>query len=149
MPLALGITTNYLMVDSPNLPGSANARFKVTATDQMNSWEDTSDASFTVGRKGPQAYILSPELYTTIQPGTPFFLQGYAYDLEDGILNDNSLRWSSDLDGDLGVGSTVIVSLSSGQHTVTLSATDRDGNSVSSVIHINVGYNIYLPITTR
>jgi hypothetical protein len=149
MPLALDITDNYLAVDSANIPGSSTARFKVTATDQMLTGEDVSDASFTVGSKGPAAFILLPEREGTIPPGLPLYLQGYAYDLEDGTLRDNSLQWSSSIDGDLGNGQTILAMLSPGAHIITLTATDSDGNQGAATLDLYVGYKLYLPVIRR
>ncbi len=99
----------------------------------MNTGADESDAPFTVGRKGPQVFILAPEENGTVPPGTPLFLRGYAYDLEDGTLDGAALRWSSDRDGDLGTGSLVLVRLSAGPHRLTLSATDGDGPRIVNI----------------
>jgi hypothetical protein len=149
MPLALDITDNFLAVESPNIPGSTTARFKVTATDQMLTGEDVSDASFTVSSKGPAAFILLPEREETIPPGLPLYLQGYAYDLEDGTLRDNSLQWSSSIDGDLGNGQTILAMLSPGTHTITLTATDSDDNQGAATLDLYVGYKLYLPVVRR
>jgi YVTN family beta-propeller protein len=149
MPLTLDITNNFLVVDSPNIPGSTTARFKVTATDQMLTGEDISDASFMVGSKGPAAFILLPDRERTIPPGLPLYLQGYAYDLEDGTLKDNALRWASSIDGDLGTGQTILAMLSPGEHTITLTATDSDGNQDTATLNLYIGYRNYLPLMLR
>lgn len=140
MPLALDGSTSSLVVDSHNLPGSTNALLKVEVTDQMHMAEDVSDAPFTVERKAPQAFILSPEEPITITVGTPLWLQGYAYDLEDGALADAALGWSSSRDGNLGTGSTVLASLSLGHHTVTLTATDSNGNQATASAQVLVTF---------
>jgi hypothetical protein len=149
MPLALDISTSYLVVDSHNLPGSTSALFKVEASDQMHMAEDVSDAPFTVERKGPQAFILAPGDGATIPVGQPLWLQGYAYDLEDGTLPDTALRWSSSRDGDLGTGSQVLASLSPGEHVLTFTATDSDGNPVTATVRVYGGGRLYLPLVVR
>ncbi len=61
-------------------------------------------------------------------------------DVEDGPLAGSSLIWSSDKDGLLGAGPMISLNnLSPGDHTITLSAIDSDGNpgTVSIVIHIS------------
>ena len=73
------------------------------------------------------AQILSPDGETTILPGTDILLQGYACDLEDGVLEESALQWSSGRDGPLGGGSQVLVTLSARQHVVTLAA-EESGN---------------------
>jgi hypothetical protein len=149
LPMAVDVTTTSLEVDSQHLPGSTFARFKITASDNMNSSSDSSDAQFTVLGKDPQVFILIPEQDITVPPGIPIFLQGYAYDLEDGVLNSDSLQWISNLDGYLGAGSTLFVALSHGQHMVTLTATDSNGNVASHVVNIYIGYKLHHPIIMR
>ena len=84
--------------------------------------------------------ILSPEGAITITVGIPLWLQGYAYDLEDGILLDAALHWSSSRDGDLGTGSQALVSLSLGRHTVTFTATDSDANTATATAQVLVTF---------
>jgi hypothetical protein len=115
----------------------------------VNTTADESDAPFTVGRKGPQAFILAPEGGATIPVGQPLWLQGYAYDLEDGTLPDTALRWSSSRDGDLGTGSQVLASLSPGEHVLTFTATDSDGNPVTATVRVYGGGRLYLPLVVR
>jgi hypothetical protein len=55
-------------------------------------------------------------------------LIGNATDAEDGALPDSALVWSSDLDGPLGTGNNLTVTLSAGQHLLSLEVTDSDGN---------------------
>ncbi len=83
------------------------------------------------------------------RPGTPLWLQGYACDLEDGTLPDTALRWSSSRDGNLGTGSQVLVILSPGEHVITLTATDSDGNVTTATVRVYAGHKIYLPLVLR
>ncbi len=149
VPVAVSITATQVVVNAAELPGGTGARIRVLASDGLNTSADESDAPFTVGRKGPQVFILAPEGNGTVPPGTPLFLRGYAYDLEDGTLDGAALRWSSDRDGELGTGSLVLVNLSTGQHVITLSATDSDGNTARAAVNIFVGSRLYLPLVVR
>jgi hypothetical protein len=149
MPVGTTITGTQLAVNAAELAGGSGAKVRVLASDGVNTSADESDAPFTVGRKGPQAFILSPEGEGMIKPGTPLLLQGYAYDLEDGTLGEAALRWTSSRDGDLGTGSQVLVSLSPGQHVITLTATDSDGNVGTASINVLVIYKTYLPLILR
>ena len=149
LPVAAGITQTQVAVNAAELAGGNAARVRVLASDGVNTTADESDAPFTVARKGPQAFILSPERDIIIVPGTPLWLQGYAYDLEDGTLPDTALRWSSSRDGNLGTGSQVLVSLSPGEHVITLTATDSDGNVTTATVRVYVGHKIYLPLVLR
>jgi hypothetical protein len=149
VPVSSIITQTQLAVNAEVLAGGTNALIRVMASDWVNTSSDESDDVFTVGRKPPSAYILSPESGITIQPNTPLLLQGYAYDLEDGVLEEGSLQWSSNIDGALGSGSDVLVILSSGQHIITFTAQDSDGNFGEAQISVYVGYKIYLPIVLK
>ena len=73
------------------------------------------------------------------------WLQGYGFDLEDGLLGDSLLFWSSSRDGNLGIGEQILTTLSKGDHVITLTVMDSDGNTVQVTKRIFVGYRIYLP----
>lgn len=138
IPLGSNITDKQLTVDSSEIPGSTSASIKVMASDGINTTTDVSDAPFTVGSKPPQATILSPEGNGNAVNGASILLQGSGYDLEDGNLADPALTWLSNLDGNLGNGARVLATLSPGLHTITLRATDSNGNQGVSKITINV-----------
>ncbi len=149
MPVAMAITETQRAVDVAELAGGSGAKVRVLATDGVNTGSDESDGAFIVGSKEPQAYILSPEGDGSIPPSVPLFLQGYAYDLEDGTLGEGTLGWSSSRDGDLGNGSLVLVTLSQGQHIITLMATDSDGNVATDSLNVFVGNKVYLPTIVK
>jgi hypothetical protein len=93
--------------------------------------------------------VFSCDAVTEIPVGTPLWLQGYGYNLEDGTLEGAALRWRSDRVGDLGTGSQALVTLSPGQHVITLAATDVDGNHATANINVYAGGKIYLPLVVR
>ena len=136
MPIGATTTETQLAVNAAELAGSTNTRIRVLASDGVNTSADESDASFTVERKPPQVFIISPEADSATLPDTPVWLEGYAYDLEDGSLGDAVLRWSSSRDGDLGTGAQVLTTLSLGQHTLTFTATDSDGNTATATVQV-------------
>jgi len=137
-PLAYNQAENSLTVNAANLPGSDSALIRVTATDGVNTTSDESDLPFAISRKGPQPIIASPSVSETTVGSGQLLLQGSAYDLEDGPLADSSLTWSSSIDGALGTGSNLLVNLTPGSHTITLTAVDADANSATSEVSINV-----------
>jgi len=138
IPVGTDITSTHQVLDVSNLPGGSTVLLRVSASDRVNTADDCSDSTLTVGRKPPRAFILSPESNEMISPGTSLFLQGYAYDLEDGTLGEAALRWTSSLGGDLGTGHQLLVTLSPGQHVVTLTATDSDDNTATAAVTVAV-----------
>ena len=89
--------------------------------------------------KPPEAFITYPAEGASFMPGVSLFLQGTAYDLEDGTLPDSAYRWKSDKDGDLGAGASNLVFLSPGPHIITLTVTDSDGNTAVKTIRLSAG----------
>lgn len=81
-----------------------------------------------VPNERPTATISAPDDRSVFNQGAPVSFVGSATDAEDGPLSGASLRWESNLDGPLGTGSPLTAaSLSVGEHTVTLTATDSGG----------------------
>ena len=147
--LATDIETTTLLVNSALLPGGDLAKIQVIATDGVNTSQDESDLPFTVGRKAPQAFILSPKPEAIYSPDASFYLEGYAYDLEDEALGETAFQWESDQDGLLGVGRLLLVNLSPGSHLITMRAVDSDGNELTASSVIQVEYQLFLPLTLR
>ena len=149
VPLGTSITETHLAVNASELAGGNSAYIRVLATDGVNTTVADS-APFSVGRKGPQAFIFAPVGDSVAIPsGAPLFLQGYAYSMEDGTLADNALQWNSSRDGNLGTGSILLTTLSFGQHTITLTAADGHGGVSQASITIIVGSKVFLPIARR
>ena len=125
--LATDWTATELAVDLTDLPGGEAARVRVLATDGLNTGVAVSPAFRVLGRS-PQVRILLPATGTTIQEGERLVLEGAASDMEDGLLAPDALAWRADGDRLLGRGRRLEVSdLPAGEHEITLSATDNDG----------------------
>lgn len=74
-----------------------------------------------------------------VAPGTPVTFTGAAADPEDGPLSGGSLTWTSNVDGELGSGEMVTTSsLSTGLHTITLSALDSEAGVGSATVLVIV-----------
>lgn len=147
--LGVGITEKNLLVNTDILAGSDEALFKIVASDGINTSEDISDDIVNIPKHEPEALILSPESGLTMLSSQSILLNGKGYDLEDGILDDNTLHWNSNLSGALGYGRTLAVSgLKGGTHIITLTATDSDNNIGTATITVFVP-EIYLPVILR
>ena len=91
------------------------------------------------GPNAPTAVITAPASGLAVQEGAPVPLAGSAIDPQDGPLGGAALAWSSSIDGALGTGSALEVTLpSTGVHTITLTATDADGNTGDAAVSVLV-----------
>jgi hypothetical protein len=84
----------------------------------------------------PTAQITSPENNIVLTAGQDILFSATAEDKEDEQILGSNFVWSSDTDGELGVGSSKSVStLSPGTHTITLMVRDSKGaEDVESVV---------------
>ncbi|HXV63547.1 MAG TPA: hypothetical protein VEK15_22790 [Vicinamibacteria bacterium] len=86
----------------------------------------------------PMVTITSPLDNSNFGFGVEVTFEGTAMDWLDGDLS-SSIEWSSDLDGVLGMGSSLATSsLTVGTHTITATATDMRGGMGSHSITINI-----------
>lgn len=93
------------------------------------------------GEGGKAPKILLPEGLegAIVEEFQPVTLSAAATDREGAPLAGSSILWSSDLDGPLGAGTELTVEhLSSGVHTITVTATDAEGRSASKTFRITV-----------
>ncbi len=145
MVLEDGLEAPQWEEDFSELPGGTNAKIRVTATDGVLSATAESSA-FTVPVKSPEVFLDDPEWGNSYEDGDQVELEGETYDLQDERLPDNKLEWSSNLGNKsgskiIGYGSRLIVSnLLTGEHTITLKATNSAGKAtVSNPLTIYVG----------
>ena len=143
-------TTTYTL-QLANIAGSTNALLRVLATDGANEADDVSNGPFAVPTKDPSVLILSPDTNTKLRPGDMLVLEGMLVDLEDSATTEGiTYTWTSNRDGLLGNEASVGAQLASpGFHTLTLTVTDRDGNSASKSVQVQVGALTYLPLSAR
>jgi hypothetical protein len=151
--LASGLSEKQLTLPLHDLAGSTTALFRVIASDGVNTAVDASDAVFAVPGNAPLAFIESPATGSSYSLGQQVMLVGSGYDMEDGLLPEGALAWSSSLQGDLGSGEQVArTDLQQGTHVITLRATDSDAQSGMATITVLVGVpqeSLYLPVVLR
>jgi hypothetical protein len=95
----------------------------------------------------PQPLIAAPQDGQVFFPAQAVTLNGSAYDPEDGTLDGAALTWSSDVAGELGSGASLNTTLlATGDHIITLTATDSDGLSSKTEVKVTIGdENLVLP----
>lgn len=91
----------------------------------------------------PIAQINSPEKNVSFSEGDFVSFAGNGTDNEDGDLPEDALIWSSDLDGQIGTGASFSTSmLSPGEHTITLTVTDKDNARATESIKLTIISNL-------
>ncbi len=140
-------------MDPAYLGGTTQGKFRVLASDGVNTGVGTSAGLFTVADKAPVVRIGSPAAGAHYVPGQPVALIGQARDVEDGTLTGEALQWTSSLSGALGAGEMLhVTDLPVGTHTITLTVQDRGGHHVAATVRIQVAdlaERLYLPLLYR
>lgn len=132
------MTDSSFELDTSKIPGGPNAVLRLVVSDGVNT-ASVDSPEFSVATKAPETTIVFPSYNAIISVGDVAAFEGEGYDLEDGELFGNNLEWSSSIDGFLGVGEIFgTTELSEGKHTITLTATDIDGNVGSDSISLTV-----------
>jgi hypothetical protein len=141
LPIASGLKKRSVTIDTSLLPGSHKARIRVRATDGVNTTEADSPGTFIVPAKPPLVAILGLKDGAAL-PAEHTTLTGAAYDPQDGMLSATSLKWTSSRDGMLGEGPRIAPrKLSTGPHTITLTATDSLGRTTTKKVNVIVRGN--------
>ncbi len=126
-------------LDFNTLPGASAALIRIDVSDGVNTGSATS-IPFSVPKKLPSTIVITSPKTGAIQPAAnPVYLSGGVYDADDGILTGTALAWSDNVQGSLGTGSPLLANLNPGNHTVTLTGTDSDGNAITATTQITLG----------
>jgi PKD repeat protein len=103
----------------------------------------------TTPNRPPSASISSPGNGTSVVQGTSVSFAGSGVDPEDGTLGGNSLSWTSNLDGNIGAGTSFNNgNLSVGTHVITLTARDAQGltGSATTTLTITAAPVVQVPV---
>jgi len=137
-PLGLSVTgTGSLRTlnISPNSGATGTAIITLQVSDGVNTATESFQLSVT--NSSPIINIFSPQNNADFILTDIVSFHATASDAEDGSLS-SSIVWSSSLDGVLGVGSVVDISMSIGTHTIIASITDSGGLVSTAVFNINI-----------
>jgi hypothetical protein len=148
--VAAGRTDGEARVRARDLPSGEAPAFRVLAFDGWSSDETTiAVPDLAAPRNPPQVQILAaaPARYPT---GGLVRLEATAFDLEDRAIPGVSIRWSSDVDGDLGPGGELATrDLSPGRHVITATAVDSDGLTGSATYALEVDPAVSEPVPSQ
>ncbi|WP_309384192.1 PA14 domain-containing protein [Cerasicoccus frondis] len=129
------------------VPSAPDETLKLTmfTGNNHNSWDRTYNNANTwawlLAQEKPEITILSPGSSALIPSGAGAFLSADAKDRLGNTLDGEQIVWSSNLDGELGTGETLLAEgLSIGVHTITCLATDAQRRSNAASIEISVIY---------
>ncbi len=141
-------------VDTSALPGGSEGLLRVEVSDGFHMGADLSDGAFLVPLKIPTDLLSYAQDAVSTEPyletarsrysirshdgGGFTIFKGYAFDAEDGVLQDSALSWASDVEGVLGTGRVLEVVLSPGTHNITFTATDSHGNNATDWFMVTV-----------
>jgi hypothetical protein len=128
IPIAANLNINSVTIDFDQLPGAAEARLQVHASDGVNTSQLTTEKSFSVPSKGPQITISGPKDGATINEGQEYALQASAFSYEHGAITDSkAFVWQDKAGKSLAIGPWIVLRLSPGEHTINLTVTDASG----------------------
>ncbi|MBI1303129.1 MAG: hypothetical protein GC172_05015 [Phycisphaera sp.] len=141
-PVAVGLAESAFEFDSAHLPASRgrNGLFRIDVRDGLGETSFVQSASSFVGANSPpDVHIIGPNNPTAFRQGATVFLHGSAWDIDEELLPEEALVWSSSIDGTLGTGRQLPVrDLAVGLHRITLRATDGEGLAAERSIEITV-----------
>lgn len=111
-------------------------RITAIATDAFGA-SSTHDIRVNVVNRAPEPEIILPTATAALFSHIPVVFFVFVPDQDETILDAN-ISWTSDIDGDLGVGAELTRTLSTGTHTITATAVDGLGLSATDQLTIVV-----------
>jgi len=134
-PLGLASAATAIPIDFDDVPGGEACRIRVLATDGAHT-AIAETQPFRVRAKGYQAVILAPDDGARLTADAPVALAGQAFHWEDPERTTEDLEWTSTLDGALGTGPLLDVSLSPGDHVITLRVAGEESRPATVVVTV-------------
>ncbi len=139
--LGLGHSTVPGATMQATMPGYCDTTQLTLETDDIAGVESLYPASTTPPPPAPNTTpvvsISAPSTNATYVEGSATTFSGSASDTEDGNLT-SSLKWTSNLSGQIGTGGSFSRALSAGVHIITASVTDRGGLVSSQQVTVSV-----------
>lgn len=129
----LGIGDSLMQVSLS--PGTH--QITVTATDSKGNAGTATVSVMINPNNTPTVTISRPFTNYTYMAGE-VELKCNATDIEDGSLTAENIRWTSNIDGELGTGTETTATLTAGSHTIIVTATDSYETTNSDTVYIDV-----------
>lgn len=129
--------TNYT-VEGLGMDGSGDVLYRGSKTGiTVVAGQTTNAGEIALQYARPTVSITGPEDGSKYQQGDTISFAGTWDDFQDDTLPDDSLVWTSSLDGQIGTGTSVTkADLSAGTHTITFTATDSDGDTDTDSVNV-------------
>lgn len=111
----------------------------LTGTDADGGTDIVTVTVTVVPNAAPVTQITQPASNSTFDTSDSITFSGSSTDREDGNLTGTALVWTSDLDGEIGIGETLVFdTLSVGIHQIALTGTDDKGETSTTSITITI-----------
>jgi hypothetical protein len=136
-PLAVGLQAQAWDLDFGTVqPGPG--RIRVEACDGFHVVYAEKNITIPEVKQNALVSIVEPRQDAVATESTPVVLRGIALDPQQGLINGESLQWTSDIEGQLCRGTSCVVHLRAGAHVVTLRAATRSGAESTAQIRMLV-----------
>ncbi|MFO0827363.1 MAG: hypothetical protein U0572_04365 [Phycisphaerales bacterium] len=133
---------NQFVFNTGNIPASqgANGLVKVRVSDGMNIVDGEFPITVMMSTGNPpDVHVISPNTGITVPQHASVVLQASAWDIDEQLLPETSVKWESNIDGLLGTGRLFVANhLTPGVHTLTLTGTDSTGLSTVRQVQVTV-----------
>jgi hypothetical protein len=135
--LATRLSARRLALDGSRVAGGDNLTLRVVASDGFHI-AFAERAGISLPDHSPQIALTWPLDNAIFLASGWVPLRAVAVDAEDGMIAGDRVRWTSDVQGELGSGEELLVRLEPGTHVITVTASDRRGAQAESRITITV-----------
>jgi hypothetical protein len=141
LPICVGESTGSFEFDPKHVPASEGAlgRFAVRVSDGMNIGSAQSHTMRFGASQPPDVHIIGPTANDSVPQGATVLMHGSAWDIEDRLLPESSVTWTSSRDGLLGSGRLLVRrNLTAGTHVLTCRGVDSSGLASERSVTITV-----------
>lgn len=158
-PLSLGNTDGSFEFSTADIPASRGGlgRFDLRVSDGLHSVRTSATGASAVGAAGsgegswfvgnsqpPDVHLLTPNQSDTVLQGATVILHASAWDIDEQLIPDAQVTWTSSRDGPIGSGRLLSRrNLTPGTHVLTVRGTDSGGLFAERSVTITVQPRVY------